>query len=183
MNHVDPVNPFDGLPLEKLPIGERVMIAIIEQLQTISVANGYYTELGASIYRARRAFDDEELPAASVFEDSEVPNAGGVSGTDDSFQASHGVRVELSTWSDRAHTGAWLSAARADVKRCLMGWAKGFLGGDEKVGVRDAVGQIGILAYFGSDIVLQPDGAVTEAVDLRFTVQYPEGYGDPTSEI
>lgn len=45
---------------------QKLVDAIVARMQTISVANGYKTELGANVYDWRVDFDQDELPALSV---------------------------------------------------------------------------------------------------------------------
>lgn len=161
-----------------MPISERVMAAVIEKLSTITLANGYETDAGANAQRLIPGAALDGLPALVLTETSELPNQGSATDNSASMSIALGFAVELHGAPDAEDTPAWLGQARADVKRCLLGWAAG-LTGDRKRGVRDEFGQIGPLSYFGSDVIAQPQGAKTAAISVRFVCTYREGFGDP----
>lgn len=161
-----------------MPISERVMTAVLEQLGTITLVNGYETDAGANAARLMPGAAIDGLPAIVLTETSEVPNQGSATDNSASMSIALGFAVELHGAPDAADTPKWLGLARADVKRCLLGWSAG-LTGDRKRGVRDIYGPIGPLSYFGSDVIAQPQGARTAAVSVRFVCAYREGFGDP----
>lgn len=165
-----------------LPLSERVMRAVLAQLQTITLANGYETDAGANATRSMPGLPlPGELPALLLCETSEVPNSGSATDNRAAMNVAHGFAVEVHVDTESAETAATeLGLARADVKRALCGWA-GPLAADGGRGVRDADGQIGPLSYLGSDVIEPPAGATTAAINLRFLVTYPEKFGDPYS--
>lgn len=158
-----------------MPISERVMSALMEQLETITIANGYHTDLGARTYRARRSIDPAQLPAQSLFEEAEVPNNGRVEQGADVFTTRLGFSVQAFVPCDVAQTGTQLGLAKADIKQCLMGWAKA------NGGVVDDDGKIGALTYRDSTALPRPEGSRCEAVSVSFEVMYQEAFGDPAS--
>ncbi|MBN8740732.1 MAG: hypothetical protein BGP24_14620 [Lysobacterales bacterium 69-70] len=161
-----------------MPISERVMAAVLDQLSTITLANGYETDAGANAKRLMPSAELDGLPALVLTETSELPNQGSATDNSASMSIALGFAVELHGAPDAEDTPAWLGRARADVKRCLLGWSAG-LTGDRKRGVRDADGQIGPITYLGSDLVAQPKGAYTAAINVRFVCTYKETFGDP----
>jgi hypothetical protein len=165
-----------------LPISERAMQAVMAQLQTITMANGYNTDVGSAMFRERISFEIEDLPAGSVFETSEAPAGGSATDNNASMLIGHGFAVELHGNPNAEDVGVWIGLARADVKQCLCGWAAG-LTNEPGRGVRDVDGEIGILLYIGSDRIVRPDGGITSSVNVRFAVTYKEGFGDPYAAL
>ena len=165
-----------------LPISERAMQAVMAQLETITMANGYNTDVGSAMFRERISFEIEELPAGSLFETSEAPENGAATDNNASMMIGHGFAVELHGDPAAEDVGVWIGLARADVKQCLCSWAAG-LTAEPGRGVRDADGAIGVLSYIGSDRIIRPDGGITSAVNVRFAVKYKEGFGDPYNAL
>lgn len=160
-----------------LPISERVMAAVLGQLETITITNGYETDAGAGALRLMPGRAIDGLPALVLCETSEVPNDGRATDNSDSMSIALGFAVEVHGDPAADETPSWIGLARADVKRCLLGWSAGHDGTGR--GVRDADGQIGPLVYIGSDVIVQPAGAHTAAVSVRFACVYKERFGDP----
>lgn len=164
-----------------LPISERVMQAVLLQLQTITQVNGYETNAGANATRSLPGLPiPRDLPALLLCETSEVPNSGSATDSGPVMQIAHGFSVEVHINPNGENAAAALALARADVKRALMSWAGG-LSEDRLKGVRDAAGKLGPLSYIGSDALDQPAGAVTAAINVRFVVTCPEKFGNPYS--
>lgn len=163
-----------------LPISERVIAAVIAQLETITQASGYFTDLGSAIFRERHSIDPAQTPAASVNEQSDVPGGDGfVAQGATTFRSRLGFEVEAFAPCDLEETGEMLGLMRADIKACLMRWAAG-VGDDKETSVRDADGRIGALIYNGSTARPRPEGATTEGVSVSFICDYTEVFGDPT---
>jgi hypothetical protein len=156
------------------PLSERVMDWAVARLAQIAIADGYETDAGANVSRARRTFGETELPALTVFEESEVPGNGQTSDETDSFTTRLGFAVFAHVVCDQADTGQRLGLMRADVKRALM--RPDALG---NAGVSDDDGQIGSLIYQGSTAAPREDGASIESVRVSFIAKYPETFGDP----
>lgn len=165
-----------------LPISERVMRAVLARLQTIKVVNGYSTDAGDSAARMMPGQALDGLPAIALVETAEAPAGGAAGDLSDSMVIGLGIDVEVHGVPGAVDTPEWLGLAKADVKRALLGWARGLLG-DPGRGVRDADGRIGELLYLGSDTANQPAGATTAAVTVKFSAKYREGYGDPTQQL
>lgn len=156
------------------PISERVMDWVEARLAQITVDNGYETDIGQRVSRARRTFAESDLPAVTVFETAEAPNDGSATDTNASMKIGHGFAVFAHVVADQESTGRRLGLARADIKRALCSPDV-----DGNPGVRDADGEIGPIGYLGSDTAPREDGAGIESVSVRFAVSYPEGFGDP----
>ncbi len=164
--------PFD--PPDIPPISERAMAWILARLALITDANGFATNVGLHVSRARRTFNESELPAVTVFETSEVPASGAASDDNASMSIVHGFSVIAHVLADQNDTGAVLGLARADIKRALFSPNE-----NGEPGVRDAYGELGPIFFIGSDAEPRRDGADLESVNVRGAVRYKEGFGDP----
>lgn len=151
-------------------LSERVLAVFVGRLAGISTGNGYATNAGALVMRARPVVDPQYLPAIVVWNDGEAPDTG-ASGEAASMTMHLRVSVDLHVRADQAQTGHNLELLLADAKRAVL------IG---RGGIADAGGTIGVLSYDGADISARSDGNCSESVALHFTVTYQEAYGDPS---
>lgn len=157
-----------------LPLSERVMDWVEARLQGITTANGFETNIGLNVSRARRTFDKAALPAVTIFETAAPPSDGAASESSASYTVAQSFVVIAHVIAEQATTGRKLGLARADIKRALM------QPDDEgRYGISDVDGKIGALAFAGSDANPRQDGAVSESCAVSFVAIYQEGYGDP----
>lgn len=154
-------------------ISELVLEAIATQLATILQAGGYNTDAGANVARADRS--PSSTPALVVWDGGESTEEG--DGNRRSMAMSQVVLVDAHVKAAKADTGKVIGLAKADVKRCLLRWAR-------NGGFRNVVGlERGItLKYEGCETSARADGAQTEWASLRFVATYKEGFGDPAAE-
>lgn len=157
-----------------IPRVERAIIAIVEQLKTITTAAGYHTNSGLRVHRARRSFAANEVnsgPVISVFEVSETPN----DGTGRSMTMKVEIAIDAHIRCGQADTGAMLGLVKADIKRCLGAW-------DCDGGCKDATGKLGTLVYGGATADSRENGGDTEAVSLKYTIAIVEARNDPANK-
>lgn len=154
-------------------ISELVLEAIATQLETILLANGYNTDAGNNVLRADRS--PENPPAIVVWDGGEATEEG--DGARKGMAMRQVVLVDAHARAARDDTGKVIGALKADVKRCLLRWAR-------NGSIRDVAGlEHGVaLKYEGCDTSARADGAQTEWASLRFVATYKEGYGDPAAE-
>jgi hypothetical protein len=157
------------------PISEAVFEAIITQLKTIRPENGYRTDAGRYVFRARDAINSSELPAIVVWDAGEEPQGGTGDGSSYSMTINQSIDIEIQVPAEQADTGYMIGAGKADVKQCLLSWAP-------SGGIREVCqgSKIAVLAYEGAEALPRPAGADAEIVSLRFVATYQEGFGDPT---
>lgn len=154
------------------PLAERAICEVECRLKRIRAADGFSTDAGRSVFRARRRIDASQCPAASIWDAGEqIANGGGSS---DAYDVVLRLSVEIHAQADQDATGHVLELAKADVKRALLRGAKGLLADSP-----DRSGLIGTLAYTGCTANPREEGATTESVSLNFEARYREGYGNP----
>lgn len=149
------------------PISERAFAAIVELLRGITPANDHY--LKPTIYRSRRTIGQDCVPAVNVWDGGEeATDTGGRS-----IDIVQSVTVEIHATRDADDTGEQLGMLKADVKRALLRNRR----------FEDDQDSIGALSYAGTTPPANPDpGAETEWLEMRFTVTYKEGRGDPAAQ-
>ncbi len=150
-------------------LSERAIRAIVALLRTITIENGYETDAGKHVFRARRSIAENELPAIDVWEDGEQPDDG--SGQSRSFVTSLSLSIEGHVKADHADTGVMLGSVKADIKKAILLWS----------GIRDLNGTLGPLIYLRSEAEPRRDGASSEAVVVKVQINYAEAYGNPYS--
>jgi hypothetical protein len=155
-------------------ISEKVFAAIIAQLRTITLENGYRTDAGANVLRARRSLQPDELPAIVIFDEGETPADGTADGRHYSMTIQQVIGVEVHTMADKDDTGQMIGLLKADVKQALLSWANAG-------GLVSCVGdKLGVLSYDGCTALSREDGGESESCALTFTATYKEGYGNPS---
>lgn len=157
-----------AVPLPKI---ERALRVIEAQLATITEANGYHTDVGAKVYRARRTFEKGDLPAISVWKTGEIPAAKDRASR--SVEQTCAISVDIHVKAGQADTGSAMELASADVKKALLSM-------DTAQGVRDADGELANLFYVGAEPSPRTDGANAEAMAVNFSMVVPESRIDPS---
>lgn len=153
-----------------LQSGHAIALEITTRLQGCRVASGAETDLGARVYRGRRAVDDTLVPCATIIE-----------GTDD-VQESDGRRLlearvaqdfEILVYvpCDPTHPNDAAHAAIRDVKRALFR-----TGGQPD---RTLGGKVRRLIYRGRDIGPRADGASLVVAQVTVAVEYVEDVANP----
>ena len=153
-----------------LQSGHAIALEITARLQTVRTANGAETDLGARVYRGRRAVDDTLVPCVTIIEGAdEVQETDGRrtlgARVAQDFEILAYVPCDLSHPNDAAH------AAIRDVKRALFrtnGQPDRTLGG-----------KVVRLTYRGRDIGPRGDGAALVVAQITVAVEYVEDVANP----
>ncbi len=153
-------------------IAERILRVVKKRLQLIRKDDGYSTNAGLHVFRARRTVKTDELPCASVW-------SGDESSTDKQiykkFNNQLSIAVDGLTFVDQDDTGEMLELLKADIKRALFGDSK-------NGGITDENGLKAAMYFDGCTPSPREDGANTEGIRVNLVVLYPENVGDPSSQ-
>ncbi|MDX9819495.1 MAG: hypothetical protein RBT16_11315 [Desulfococcus multivorans] len=141
--------------------------AIIARLACITAENGYATDIGTNVVRARKSLDPEELPACAVFPQPETVEM--ISGY---TQCIMPVRIEGIVKFGGENPSEAAERVLGDIIACLAGrgWVR----------LPDYIDSI---AYAGGGTDEYPDeGSVTVGTSALFNVKYMFKIGDPYSQ-
>jgi hypothetical protein len=158
-------------------MSEKVLSHFETLLAGITVSNGYETDIGQRVFRARRRLDPEDLPCLVFWDGGEDPQADDRGDTNTGGRSAmvleQRIVVQAYVLANQAQTGTQLGKAKADIKKRICGSAQRgvFVNGEGKAQ--------GILAYLGATPSPRDDGDASEGVEITFAVTYPERYGDP----
>lgn len=151
-----------------IPIREQVIQALVDRLKTILVSGGYGSDVGLNVCRARRTFNDKDLPVLVVWEGGESPNTGDSSYGISAFNLSIGIEA-LTSFTDDTVFPVGINTLYADIYKSLMGSDKTF------------GGLVDTLVYITSNPVIPEDGRTVFGIRVEFTVTYKIAAGDPYS--
>lgn len=157
-------------------IAERALCEIERRLKRIRVADGYSTDAGLHVFRARRSLPVEELPALILWDSGETPFR--ADGSMDAYVLTLRVTVDAHVKADQDCTGREIGETKADVKRAVLSGPKGALADGPPP---DSANKIGIIAYAGASVTPREEGSQTESLSMTFDVTFKEGYGNPNS--
>lgn len=152
-------------------LAERALCVIESRLKSIRTEDGYSTDAGLNVFRARRKLADADLPAAVLWDVGDSLNNSTPGSSRDLIDLQ--AHVEVHAPANQDDTGRTLEAIKADVKRAIRPQGNDCL--------KDDLGQIGALRYDGAQVFEREDGAASESITLRFIVALVEKIGDPTS--
>ncbi len=79
---------------------QKIVDAVVARMQTILVTNGYQTNIGANVEDSRQNWQEEELPATSVFDLEATAEALPQNATRSIWTQPIGIRVALKKGSD-----------------------------------------------------------------------------------
>lgn len=143
-------------------------------LATITVANGFETDIGANAYRGRRDIDDEAVPCAVLIEGEDRPGdqagRGSLKITQDYVLGGY-VLCDPNNPNDAAHK------VLRDLKRAVFNVPppdRGPSGGPYTLG-----GRVKECRYMGRDIGPRTDGNAIVFAVIRIQVDYAETLTDP----
>ena len=104
-------------------IRERIITAVEAKLASILTSNGYLTECGANVHRARKALDHAELPAVNVIPKAETPSR---EYGNDAFTMR--LRVEALSVFGTDNPSVIAEQMLADLNECMTGrrWSMAF---------------------------------------------------------
>lgn len=152
-------------------INERIFAAVIARLELIQVANGYHTDAGLKVFRARRSLGKTDLPCVVVWDSGEEPVGESGNGNSRSITVLQRIGVEVHAAADRDETGEVLGLLKEDAKRALLIYD----------GLADDDGKLGVVEYEGAEPIPREDGGVSEAIRLNTAMKYPEARGNPAA--
>jgi hypothetical protein len=159
------------MSITSLPIAERVINAVIEELRKVRLEDGYFTDAGAFVSRSVPTPEADDSAQFVVFEEGEETPDGGGNKIAMTMTLRLSVVGLVPAASDENGTQAGL--VKADIKRCL-------LNADGR-SLSDSGGKLGSLTYLRCVTRSREDGASGEAVVASFEINYTEVKGDPTS--
>lgn len=153
-----------------LQSGHAIALEITARLATCRTASGCETDIGARVFRGRRAVDDTLVPCVTIIEGTdEVTESDGRRQLEarvaQNFEILAYVPCDLSHPNDAAH------AAIRDVKRALFRTAGQ---PDRTLG-----GKVRRLIYLGRDIGPRADGAGIVVAQVSVSVEYVEDVANP----
>lgn len=158
-------------------ISERALCEIEKRLKGVREEDGFSSNAGLHVFRARRSLKPADLPALVVWDFGEQPTSSVTNGNLPSgvITIDLNVNVEIAALANQQDTGFILEQLKADVKRALFG--DGFATG-RLCDQRNKEGDIGALGYSGVSVFPREDGAVSESLTMKFIVRYREKLGD-----
>ena len=146
---------------------------LTEVLGTIKVANGYNTDIGATVYRGRLKHDEDRVPYCVLIEGEDRPqeNDGGRLDVtlEQDFVLGAYVFCNVDNPNDAAHD------AIKDIKKAVFSSA---LARRPIAGARGANGRVAKLSYRGKDIGPRADGKNIVFTVVHITVTFAENLLD-----
>lgn len=151
-------------------LAERQQGEIMRRLGLMTVANGYLTDIGYSVHVERMEFDENDLmPLINVMMSAEESTET----TGKRINIARTFRIEVWRNSDLVSLIAHLQQVKRAVMRNDARWSDSFA---------DSTGQLGLLAYTGSESMQQESaGKTISGVTALFRVTCAEKVGDPSS--
>lgn len=143
-------------------IREKVVQAIVTNLQKIKVASGYKTNAGLSVERATPAFDESALPSIGVWDTS-------VSATAAFGVVTNALTVVIDAVGDcgQINPSVYVGMLSSDVQKVMLGTDRTLGGLAEGV------------QYSGDEAIWPDPGSSICGVQARYTVKYNTKIGDP----
>ena len=142
---------------------------LTEVLGTIKVANGYNTDIGATVYRGRLKHDEDRVPYAVLIEGEDRPqeNDGGRLDVtlEQDFVLGAYVFCNADNPNDAAHD------AIADIKKAVF---SSDLARRPVAGARGGNGRVAKLSYRGKDIGPRADGKNIVFAVVHISVTFAE---------
>lgn len=142
---------------------------LTEVLGTIKVANGYHTDIGATVYRGRLKHDEDRVPYCVLIEGEDRPqeNDGGRLDVtlEQDFVLGAYVLCNVDNPNDAAHL------AIKDIKKAVF---SSDLARRPIAGARGANGRVKSLSYRGKDIGPRADGKNIVFAVVHITVTFAE---------
>jgi len=140
---------------------ERAIQAIESRLLTIAISNGFNLDI-KNVNRARRSYDDSELPAISIFD--------GIESSEYKYSKSTNIlelNVEAHNLYGDINPSVMANMMIADIIQAITN-------GDTTLS-----GLVDSIQYSGSDINYPEDGDVTVSALVSFNILYSFNKGDP----
>lgn len=155
-------------------LSERALCEIERRLRRVRTVDGFETDAGRNVFRARRSITVDEFGALVLWDGGE--SAAGESGQPIKIVLS--VTVKAHALATQCETGFVLEKMKADVKRAVLSEGNGALA---EPGPPSPERKIGWIRYTGAQPSPREEGSTSESVELTFEVGYVEGFGNPYS--
>ncbi len=153
----------------------RIQQALTEQLKTITVANGYFNDVGDKVYRGRAFFDyDDGLPMLSLLQPVRAPEALVPPGDGAVYHGPLDLLVQGFAVDDPMNPTDPAERLLADVKRCLHEIIKA-------TSQRPYVWNDITSLRLGPSVCRPPDNEVSSVAYfwLSVSLEFTEHVGDP----
>jgi hypothetical protein len=146
-------------------VAERIFCVIEKRLRRINKTDGYNTDAGLNVFRARRSIDIAELPAISIWDGGETPTDPFASANCDQDLV---INIEAHALVNQDETGLVMEQIKADIKHALFG--------DNPNGSIEELNKLKIAAFGYRGCVPSPreDGANSESITMHFLARYKE---------
>lgn len=146
---------------------EKIIRQFMSRLAVITTANGYGTDIGAKVIRARRSIDDDELPVSVLWPGPETAEA--IYGI---TQCSMTVRVEGLAAFKAENPSVVSERILGDLKRCVMA----------KAWTREPELVTDIMYRGGGTETYPAEGEASVGAYADFAVTYEEEHGETEYE-
>ena len=155
--------------MKPLESPEEVSDAIEARIATITVANGYETDIGLKLLVGKRRLPaEDEAPCANIIDFAQTPKDLAKGNMTDAFVEQRFVVVGTAACTDKDHPNRTGHALMRDIKRAI--WKDGTTLGDKVKAVR----------FTGSDMGARPEGGDFMQAAVSFVVEYVERLAGPT---
>lgn len=144
---------------------EDVAKALSDRIQTISVANGFETDIGLRVFRGRRSVDEDHIPCAVIIEGAD--KATGRPGRVPTAEITQPYTVVAYVPCDEDHPNDAAHAAIRDIKRAIFSGAPSWSTSVKTVD------------YRGRDIGPRADTALIVFASVDIEVVYVEDLTNP----
>jgi len=148
--------------------------AIAAQLATITVAAGYGTDIGLTVFRGKVSLDADMLPCVvlvelddHVLDQVSTVNMPGPQKRSKTVKLRQTYAAEGHTVCDPNNPNDAAHLILSDLKKCIFG-------GDQTFG-----GSVRTLSYAGRSIAPRVDGIAVISASIRFDVEFSEDLTNP----
>lgn len=141
----------------------QVATAIFDRVSTISIANGYNTDIGLNVLRGRRRIDTSDLPCLTIIEGEDSPQAQ----TLRSVNISQRYYLEAQDECDPDHPNDKAHLLLKDLKRAVFGPDS------------DLTKTVKNVKYAGRAIAPREDGTTVVIASIQIEVLFVEDLTNP----
>ena len=148
---------------------EGVASEILSRLAGVTVALGYETDVGASVFAGRKRIDDDQIPCVVLIEGGDVPSRSGPSRTSHKVVQHYVLQAYLACDPNAPNTAA--HKAIRDLKRAIFRTA----------GKPDPTwnGKVSEVRYLGRDIGPRSDGSAFVVAVIEIEIDFVEDVANP----
>lgn len=144
---------------------------ISSRLGTITVANGYETDIGLRVYRGKRKVDEHEVPCAVLLEGEDKPTSSqgpASQKVEQSYVLGGYVHCDIDHPNDAAHM------VISDIKRALFSLGVTATRAEQITGTATFGGRVKSVTYRGRDIGPRADGVGIVYAIVHVSVEFVE---------